>query len=381
MPIRLTDHNIKTLPKGDHADAIMPGLVLRAGAKARSFRMRARVRGKLHQEPLGRYPKVALADARDQVANMIRRLEKGLPARLEEAAPAPAPSRRGSAKLSLGGGLDKYEAYRKLKGTRTKNLAEQMRHLRRSLEPWAGVPLSEFKKADLREARDIIAKRGSLGSSNKLLAYASSMLDWAAKEDLVETNFARDIIRLGAAGKRDRFLDDEEIGLLWRGTHGTNTASFAAFCRLVRVAVLTGARRGELATMTWADVDGVTWHQLDNKASRPCDIHLPDLARAQMNGGESGLVFQGVSGGMSGWGPLKKRLDKQCRITEPWVVHDLRRSFASGLMRLGVDREVIAGCLNHSQPGVTSLYMRDKLEPQKREAWEAWSSHVGGLVQ
>ncbi len=84
---------------------------------------------------------------------------------------------------------------------------------------------------------------------------------------------------------------------------------------------------------------------------------------------------------MSGWSKLKRNLDRRCAIEEPWRIHDLRRSCASGMQRLGVDREVIAACLNHSIPGITSVYMRDRLEPQKREALKTWADHVGGIVE
>ena len=83
---------------------------------------------------------------------------------------------------------------------------------------------------------------------------------------------------------------------------------------------------------------------------------------------------------MSGWSKLKRKVDRWCEITEPWRVHDIRRACASGMQRLGVDREVIAACLNHSIPGVTSVYMRDKLEPQKRKALDAWAAHLEGIL-
>jgi integrase len=100
-----------------------------------------------------------------------------------------------------------------------------------------------------------------------------------------------------------------------------------------------------------------------------------------MNGrADAGLVFAGESGRMSGWGKLKIKLDERCAIEEPWRVHDLRRTTASGMQRLGVDRETIAAVLNHSLPGITSIYMRDRLEPQKREALNLWADHVGRVT-
>ena len=113
-----------------------------------------------------------IADARDAARETINRLEVGLPA----TPPTPEASPQPAGQLSLGGLIDRYESYRRQKGERIKNLPEQLRVLRGNLQPWLNRPAAEFCKADLREARDIIAERGALGASNKLLAYAQPLL-------------------------------------------------------------------------------------------------------------------------------------------------------------------------------------------------------------
>ncbi len=379
MKIRITKTNVATLKPGTYFDAVTIGLVLRVGTRRRSWQLRARVNGDLRQARLGLYPLMGIGDARIAARDAIRRLEVGLPA--EPQARETAPPRR-TGELSLGGLIERYEQYKRGRGTGIKNLGEQLRVLRVNLEPWLGMPAAAITKADLREARDIIAERGKLGASNKLLAYCQPVFKWASQEDLIEHNFISDIVRLGAPQTRDRFLDDGEIASLWRATHGANTISMASYCRLLRFLTLTGQRLGEAAAIDWQDVTNSVWHQADNKAGRPHNVPLSDLALRCMNGrAEAGLVFAGESGRMSGWSKLKRKIDRRCEITEPWRVHDVRRTCASGMQRLGVDREVIAACLNHSIPGVTSVYMRDKLEPQKREALQAWAGHVTVVVK
>ena len=377
MAVRILNTNINSLSAGTHFDSQCTGLVLRVGKNKRSWQMRARVNGSLHQEKLGVYPAMSIADARDAVRENIRRLERGLSA----APPVQMAIAKPDGQRTLGDLIDRYERYRKLKGDRIKYLDEALRHLRLNLAPWLDKPAAEVTKADVREARDMIAERGAVGASDKLLAYAGPLFRWAAREDLVPYNFIPDVVRLGSPKKRDRFLDDGEVALLWEATHGANTPSLAAYCRLLRFLLLTGQRRGEAAPMDWQDVTGDVWRQSDNKAGRAHNVPLSPLALSCMNGrAESGLVFAGESGRMSGWSKLKRYLDRRCAIQEPWQVHDLRRTCASGMQRIGVEREVIAACLNHSIPGVTSTYMRDRLEPQKREALNAWADHVGGLV-
>ena len=140
-------------------------------------------------------------DLSEAVREKIRRLERGLP--------STAPVERmhkANGELTLGGLIDRYEVYRRTKGERIKNLAEQLRVLRVNLDPWLDKPAEEISKADIREARDMIAARGKLGASNKLLAYCQPVFKWASQEDIIPFNFIPDIVRLGAPQTRDRFL-------------------------------------------------------------------------------------------------------------------------------------------------------------------------------
>jgi hypothetical protein len=67
----------------------------------------------------------------------------------------------------------------------------------------------------------------------------------------------------------------------------------------------------------------------------------------------------------------------------PWRLHDLRRSCASGLARLGISLPVIEKVLNHrsgSFAGVVGVYQRHSFASEKRAALDAWGRHIEGLV-
>ena len=72
-----------------------------------------------------------------------------------------------------------------------------------------------------------------------------------------------------------------------------------------------------------------------------------------------------------GWGP---------RGAEGgWWLHDLRRTLATGLQRLGVRLEVTEAVLNHlsgSRAGVVGIYQRHDWAEEKRCALDAWSAHL-----
>jgi integrase len=97
------------------------------------------------------------------------------------------------------------------------------------------------------------------------------------------------------------------------------------------------------------------------------------------------FVFSSGETPVSGHSRAKQRLDKSIvavnggEALEEFVVHDLRRSFATGLQRLGVPMEVTEYCLNHkgeSFAGIRGVYQRHNYAEEMRRALERWACHV-----
>ncbi|MGB8632384.1 MAG: hypothetical protein WCD69_23920, partial [Xanthobacteraceae bacterium] len=86
--------------------------------------------------------------------------------------------------------------------------------------------------------------------------------------------------------------------------------------------------------------------------------------------------------GFVSWSHAKTEFNARCKI-KPWVVHDLRRTAASGMQRLKVRSEAIERALNHisgSVRGVAGIYQRDPMTEEVAEALEKWSAHVHRVV-
>jgi hypothetical protein len=80
---------------------------------------------------------------------------------------------------------------------------------------------------------------------------------------------------------------------------------------------------------------------------------------------------------------VKASLTKGAKPPEPWVFHDLRRSMASGMARLGIQLPVIEKVLNHTSgsfAGIVGVYQRHSFAEEKRSALAAWASHVESVV-
>jgi hypothetical protein len=146
MPSRkLTALAIPTLAEGEWYDSVLPGLILRVGVKRRTWQFRYRAGGTYHRKPLGHFPTVELAEARDAARKLIERVDSGL-------APAePVLHPRSADALTVGRLLDQFEAMRLREAVQIKSLPKTMRLLRGHLKPYLVRPVVEFSKADLRD--------------------------------------------------------------------------------------------------------------------------------------------------------------------------------------------------------------------------------------
>ena len=95
------------------------------------------------------------------------------------------------------------------------------------------------------------------------------------------------------------------------------------------------------------------------------------------------LVFWTGQSSFSGWTKAKRRLDSQLKLMEPWVVHDLRRSFCTHSAELGIAPHIIEAVVNHisgHKGGVAGIYNRAQYAQEKRAALQRWADHVESIM-
>ncbi len=90
---------------------------------------------------------------------------------------------------------------------------------------------------------------------------------------------------------------------------------------------------------------------------------------------------------ISGYSKWKSKLDADMRKAgheiAPWRLHDLRRTLATGLQKLGVRLEVTEAVLGHisgSRAGIVGIYQRHDWAVEKRMALDAWAAHVQAVI-
>ena len=174
-------------------------------------------------------------------------------------------------------------------------------------------------------------------------------------------------------------LSDDELARVWRA------AKNDVYGVIVRLLILTAQRKGEIAGLRWEEIDLdrgiISLPSSRTKNHRPHAIPLSPTARRLLESRPRN--GDAVFGNFQGWGFAKKRLDQRAGISVPWVLHDLRRSVASGMGDLGVQPDVIESVLNHqsgSKAGISGVYNRSPYAAEKAAALELWDKHVAQIV-
>ena len=191
------------------------------------------------------------------------------------------------------------------------------------------------------------------------------MFNWAIKRGLIVNSPCRGVGTPSATRERERVLTDPELARVWQAA----AAIGFPYGDIVKLMILTGARRDEIAGMCWSELDlaaGVwTLPGARSKNHHPLKLPLPGLAREILGGiprvAGQDLLFSG-SGRAHVTGFTRAKACLEACFAAPiadWRLHDFRRTFASGCAALGVSPHVIEAALNHRTgqiQGIAKVY-------------------------
>jgi integrase len=360
-------------------DSLMRGLYLIIQPTgARSWAVRYSHHGKSRKLTLGGYPVFNLAQAREAAAKALRTVAEGRdPGRERQAA------RADSIEAIATQFIERYSK----RHNRPRTIATNEALLRRYVLPqWRGRAVRDIRRRDVISLVDGVAREYPI-AANRVLALVSKMFSWALETDIIEVSPCAGVKPPSAERSRERVLSDEELRQVWNGA----VALGSPWGSIVRLLLLTGQRRDEVAMMTWAELDlgsAQLWTLPAERAKngRVNTIPLSDAAMAVLGSvphvGE--YVFASPDGKRPGHSHGKAKLDEAVGDITPWRFHDLRRTVASGLARLGVNLPVIEKLLNHTSgsfAGVVGVYQRHDFADEKRKALEQWADHIDKLVR
>jgi integrase len=278
----------------------------------------------------------------------------------------------------------------KQSAVRPSTYREIERHLLKFFAPLHDRPIETIGRRDIVEIVDGLVIRGKRVQADRFKTNCVTFFNWAIEYDFLPANPAAGISRRTPPEQlaRDRVLSMNEIAAIWSETGGHSD-----FDKALRLLILTGARRREIGSLQWAEVDFDTAEirlpkeRVKNKMAHTIFLSAPALAilRSVEQKKNKPTLFGRTSGGFDGWPKCKKRLDdKLGDRVKPWRIHDLRRTIATNASDLGlasvVTIEMALGHWSGEKKGIVRTYNKSTHDAERRRLMADWADAVLGAV-
>ena len=414
--MRFTKANVGklTLPPGKtdfvHFDNALPGFGLRIRASGkRTWFIHKRTQDGVLKRTIGDISLFDLDEARTEARKILNKAEK-LSLLDEEERQQREEQRRlqeeehAKETITLASVANLYIAEYVEKKQKERTQLETRRHLQSHWAPLHATPLHKIDRRNVAARINEIASTSGPIAANRARSTLNHLFVWALQQGVAEENPVAGTSKPGKEVARDRVLKPSELAAIWRATD-----SASDFNAIVRLLLLTGQRREEVAGMRWSEIDFEqalwTLPRERTKNGTQHDVPLSEQALqiivdrpklTEPDGRPRDLIFGRGSGPFSGWSRCKKRLDAQLarsggkdadlgeKEALGWRLHDLRRTMVTGMAEeLKVLPHVIESVVNHlggHKSGVAGIYNRATYGKEKRAALEAWANYVYAVV-
>jgi integrase len=285
-------------------------------------------------------------------------------------------------------------------------------HLRKKL---GNLFAKDVTRAHLASALDTMARKGIKEETRKALTTLNLMLDYGLTRHSIESNPARMLkpkdFAASANRSRDRVLNLYELRMLWQALDRTiylkttkeyKPAMNPVITTAIKILILTGARRTEVAAMRWDELseNGIWLLPASRTKNRQAHtIFLPQIAIHLINDlkkltGQSDFVFENGKGHIHSdsltstinrltKAPNDPKATKRASTAplsemKPFSTHDIRRSAATAWGEyLKVKPHVIEQMLNHHPLNkLIAIYQRATYAEEQKAAWLAWGEMV-----
>jgi integrase len=384
----LTAKNVAALDLAGKADIIhfddtmaCFGYRIRAGAGGkvlRSWVVQYRRGGATRRLLVGRAEVLGAEQARAAAKKILAKVALG------EDPQADRTERRGKDRLSLRSVVEEFLST-KTAEVRPSTIRELKRYLTGPyFRPLYGMPIDKVTRRDIASRLVAVTREhGSRVAAQSRVAL-SGFFVWAMRSGFVEVNPVTNTPQPQGSKARERVLNDDELGAIWRACGDDD------YGRIIRLLTLTGCRRSEIGGMAWSEInfDRGSW-TLPATRSKNGRAHTLPMMPAMLeivakvpHRVSRDQLFGARSNGFSTWGPGKRALDVESGVTD-WTVHDTRRSVATGLANLGVQPHIIETVLNHfsgHRRGVSGIYNKSTYEREVRAALALWADHVRSIA-
>jgi integrase len=361
-------------------DARMRGLHVQVTSNGvKTFYVRRKVSGRSERFLIGRFPDLTIEQARAKAASIHASLAIG---------DNPAEARRKlKGEMTLGQLFDEYESRYLI--PKQKKSADELRcnyerylgelspsprnkHGRERKKPtgsvnWHRRKLSSVSREDVRRLHTKIGVSIGRTTANRVLQLLRAMYNHAIRWNLLSRSNPAEGIEMFVSRSRDRFLQVDELPRLLTAVEASQSENLRD---LVLMALFTGARKGNLLSMKWSDVNlqAFTWRIPDTKNGQPQLIPLVPEAIALLERRHlmrsNDYVFAGTGKRQHMISPKRSwdTVRKRAGLTN-FRFHDLRRTLGSWQAGTGASLAVIGHTLGHKDLKSTAIYARVAVDP------------------
>jgi integrase len=190
---------------------------------------------------------------------------------------------------------------------------------------------------------------------------------------------------------RERTLSGEELRDIWQALRDDRYGD------IVRLLILTGARREEIGGLRWPEIDlnkaliTLPSDRVKSRREHRIPLAAPTLAIIDARPRENDLVFGYRAGPFADWSSQKRALDARIAAARkadgrppmlPWHLHDIRRALSTTMHDdLGILPHIVEACLGHVQGGIAGVYNRAVYDGPKADALARWADYVLAVVE
>jgi integrase len=285
--------------------------------------------------------------------------------------------------MTLGHIADQYLAAKE-RTLRGSTYDGYVRYFQQHWAPLRSVPINQIdRRMVAARTRELVNGNGTSAAAGAL-GSLSALFHWSMGEGLVDHNPCIGVNNPKAGHTpRQCVLEDKHIKAIWHACLDDD------FGKIVRLLILSGARRDEIGVMKWTEVDLKTGmlvvgtDRVKNKNPLRLPLPAPALAILKTIPRRDGCVFGHPAHGFTSHSHAKHDLDARLSdVSLPdWRLHDLRRTMRSGLGRLGIAPHIAELAINHTKKGMIGVYDHYSYEGEIANALSRWAEHVMSVVE
>ena len=223
------------------------------------------------------------------------------------------------------------------------------------------LTLSKVTKIQVKNVLQKLEKDGKAPATiNRFKSNLSSLFSYINEEYDLKHNPCREIKQKKENNERTRFLsDDEMLALL----NAAKESSWNKMYLLILLAITTGARRGELLSIKWGDInfnDDLAFIH-DSKNNEPRALPITQIVKEELLKYRqigNAFIFSHPSSPTQNFRNFDYYWQKVLNVAEvnDFRFHDLRHTCASALARNGATLLEIADVLGHKSITMTKRY-------------------------